>query len=226
MISVWSAASLQCSLQYFPNDPPSLTVHLQAGCAHLLVSAIDPSEPVTARVAPERELRYKRQDGDAMNASDESSDPVAPTRREFCARSCQAVSLLALGAVLPACGGSSTSPSSAPALPAVSGTLVNRTLSITIDAASPLAAVGGAATVTAATGSYLVARTAQSAFTAVTAVCTHEGCAVTGFANARYVCPCHGSEFSTSGAVVTGPASSPLRQFPTAFAGSVVTISV
>jgi len=95
-----------------------------------------------------------------------------------------------------------------------------------IDASSPLATVGGAATVTASTGTYLVARTAQSAFTAVTAVCTHEGCAVSGFANSLYVCPCHGSEFSTSGAVVQGPASSPLRQFPATFAGNVVTISV
>ena len=149
-----------------------------------------------------------------------------PTRREFCVRTCRAFSLLTLGALAPACGGSTTSPSSAPPLPSVSGALVNRTLTITVDAASPLAAVGGAATVTASTGTYLVAHTAQNAFTTVTAVCTHEGCAVTGFANSLYVCPCHGSEFSTSGAVVQGPASSALRQFPTTFAGNVVTISV
>jgi len=148
------------------------------------------------------------------------------TRREFCARACQAASLLTLGAAFQACGGSSTSPSSAPALPSVSGTLASRTLTIAVDAASPLAAVGGAATVTVSTGTYLVARTAQSSFTTVTAVCTHEGCAVTGFANSRYVCPCHGSEFSTSGAVVQGPASSSLRQFPTTFDNNVVTISV
>jgi len=153
-------------------------------------------------------------------------DVLLSSRREFCARTCRTVSLLALGAVMPACGGSTTSPSGAPPLPSVSGTLVNRTLTIPVDAASPLAAVGGAAIVTVSTGTYLVARTAQSAFTAVTAVCTHEACAVTGFANARYVCPCHGSEFSTSGAVVQGPASSPLRQFPTTFADNVVTISV
>ena len=141
-------------------------------------------------------------------------------------RTCQAVSVLTLGAVIPGCGGSTTSPSSAPSLPSVSGTIVNRTLTITIAAASPLATVGGAATVAVSTGTYLIARTAQSAFTTVTAVCTHESCAVSGFANARYVCPCHGSEFSTSGAVVQGPAASPLRQFPTTFDGSVVTISV
>src|SRR5471030_2733578 len=138
----------------------------------------------------------------------------ASTRREFCVRTWQAVSLLTLGAAIPACGGSTTSPSSAPALPSVSGTLVNRNLSITIDAASPLAAVGGAATVTASTGIYLVARTSESAFTALTAVCTHEGCTVSGFANSVYVCPCHGSEFNTSGGVVQGPASSPIQLFP------------
>jgi cytochrome b6-f complex iron-sulfur subunit len=152
--------------------------------------------------------------------------PSDPTRREFCVRTCQAVSLLTIGGVIPACGGSTTAPSSAPALPSVSGVLVNRTLSITVDAASPLASVGGAATVSVATGMYLVARTTQSALTTVTAVCTHEGCAVSGFANSLYVCPCHGSEFSTSGAVVQGPASSPLRQFPTTFANNVVTVSV
>ena len=141
-------------------------------------------------------------------------------------RTCQSVSLLTLGAVLPACSGSPTSPSSAPQLPSVAGTLVGRTLSLTIDAASPLALVGGAATVQATTGTYLVARTAQSTFTAVTAVCTHEGCAVTGFANSLYVCSCHGSEFNTSGSVVKGPAASALRQFPAAFAGNVVSISV
>jgi cytochrome b6-f complex iron-sulfur subunit len=99
-------------------------------------------------------------------------------------------------------------------------------LTIAIDAASPMASVGGAATLNVSTGMYLVARTDQSTFTTVTAVCTHEGCAVTGFANGRYVCPCHGSEFATSGAVVQGPAASALRQFPTAFANNVVTISV
>jgi cytochrome b6-f complex iron-sulfur subunit len=151
------------------------------------------------------------------------------TRREFCLRSCQAVSLLTIGAVIPACGGSSTSPSnSAPAVPTVAGSLTGRTLTINIAAGSPLATVGGAATVSVSTGTYLVARTSQTAVTAVTAVCTHEGCAVTGFDGARYVCPCHGSTFTTSGAVVQGPASSPLRQFPATFdaTGNVVTISV
>jgi len=141
-------------------------------------------------------------------------------------RTCQAASLLTLGAALQACGSSPTSPSSAPALSSVSGTLVNGNLSIAIDAASPLATVGGAATVQVSTGTYLIARTAQSTFVALTAICTHEGCTVSGFANSVYVCPCHGSEFSTSGSVVQGPASSPLKQFPTTFANNIVTVGV
>ena len=149
-----------------------------------------------------------------------------PTRREFCVRSCQAVSLLTLNAAFQACGSSPTAPSSAASLPSASGTIVNGALTIAIDSASPLSPVGGAALVQVASGAFLVARTSQDAFTALTAICTHEGCTVSGFENQVYVCPCHGSRFSTSGSVVQGPASSALRQFPTRFANNVVTISI
>ena len=42
--------------------------------------------------------------------------------------------------------------------------------------------------------------------------CTHRGCEVEVH-GARYVCPCHGSEFNTSGAVLEGPAERPLKTF-------------
>lgn len=50
------------------------------------------------------------------------------------------------------------------------------------------------------------------AYAAVEALCTHLACRVAYNPNARDVeCPCHGSRFSTGGAVTTGPATRPLR---------------
>jgi Rieske Fe-S protein len=91
---------------------------------------------------------------------------------------------------------------------------------------SPLATVGGAALVNSIAGSFLVARTSATAVTAVEAICTHEGCTITGADGAIYVCPCHGSRYNRNGQVVFGPATASLRQYAAAFADPVVTISV
>ena len=148
------------------------------------------------------------------------------TRREFCTCACHAVTLIAAGA-LSACGGSSpTAPSNVPQLGSVASAINGRTITINVDASPTLSAVGAAAIAQTSLGSFLVARTAQDAFTALTAICTHEGCTVTGFANSRYVCPCHGSQYTTSGSVVNGPAPRPLQQFPTTFANGVLTFTV
>jgi len=148
-------------------------------------------------------------------------------RREFVTHACQAVSLATLGSILQGCGGSPSSPSgSAPALAMVNGTAGGGAVTVAIDAGSPLASVGGAALVQSSAGNFLVSRTAQDSFTALTAICTHEQCTVTGFQSSRYVCPCHGSQYSTSGAVLQGPATRALQQFATRFTNNVLTITV
>ena len=96
---------------------------------------------------------------------------------------------------------------------------------MTIDASSPLSTVGDAVLVQSALGLFLVARTGQSTFSALTAICTHQTCTITGFAGQSYVCPCHGSQFSTGGQVLGGPAPTSLRQFATQFDGTVLTIA-
>ena len=51
----------------------------------------------------------------------------------------------------------------------------------------------------------------SGAFHAFSAVCTHAGCTVGSVSGGTINCPCHGSKFNiTSGAVVNGPAASPL----------------
>jgi Rieske Fe-S protein len=158
------------------------------------------------------------------------------TRRQFCAQACQIASVAAVagsvGTLLQACGGGGggitggSLPSNVPALSTLSATAVSGGVTLNIDAGSPLAAVGSAALVQSPSGLILVAHTAADAFTAVTATCTHESCTITGFTGQDFVCPCHGSRFSTSGVVQNGPATRPLRSFTTRFASNVLTISV
>jgi cytochrome b6-f complex iron-sulfur subunit len=152
--------------------------------------------------------------------------PKEATRRAFCSQACQAATVVALGSLLPACGGSPTSPSdTAPTLRSVNGTLSGGRVSVTITDGSPLAPLGGAAIIRASGTNYLAARTGDASFTVLTAVCTHEGCTVEGFRKSQYVCPCHGSTYSTSGSVVKGPAAQSLRQFPSTFSGGVLSFN-
>jgi Rieske Fe-S protein len=146
-----------------------------------------------------------------------------PNRRTFCVSACHALTAATLGSLLPACS-SPTAPSSTVSLPNQGGAIVNNTVVVIIDPASPLASPGGAALVQTPSDSYLVTRTAADAFSAVTAVCTHFGCTISGYENQTFVCPCHGSQFNAAGAVVRGPASRPLRQFTTGFANNILTI--
>jgi Rieske Fe-S protein len=152
------------------------------------------------------------------------------SRRQFCADACHAAILAGAFGPLAACGGGgSSSPNptnSAAALPRITGTLAGNTVTITIDSASPLATVGRAVLVQAGSTQLLVARTGPTAFSALTAICTHEACTVTGFEDSRYVCPCHGSTYDTSGRVLVGPAPSPLRAFATSFSGAVLVVSL
>lgn len=152
------------------------------------------------------------------------------SRREFCTRTCSAAALAALGGVLQACGGggSPTSPGTggnAAALPSVNGSVSGQSVTVPVGAGSPLAATGSSALVRSSLGDFLVARTSADAFVALTAVCTHENCTITGVSGQIFVCPCHGSRFDQGGGVVSGPARTSLRQFGTQLASDVLTIN-
>ena len=134
-----------------------------------------------------------------------------------------------MGALLQGCGGggsTGTLPSDVPVLPTVNGTAASGAVTVSVDAGSPLSAVGSAALVQSSSGVFLVAHTGQDAFTAFSAICTHAQCTIIGFVGSSFVCPCHGSRFSTSGAVQNGPATRSLRALSTRVASNVLTISV
>jgi len=155
------------------------------------------------------------------------ADEADSSRRAFCVQACQAASCLALAALAEACGGGGgggIGPSNVPQLSLVNGTASGSTVQVTIDSASPLATVGNAALVRSSAGLFLVARTGDQSFVSLTSTCTHETCTITGFDGGNYICPCHGSRFTTGGRVVNGPAAAPLRTFNTTFSNNVLTI--
>ena len=121
-----------------------------------------------------------------------SSEQVSePSRRQFCAHACQAASLVAVSALLPACGGGGDAEiqrtrrvAAAPrqALPVINATVSGRTVSVSVSGS--LANPGSAALVQASSvqpNVFLVFRDSTAAFTVLTAVCTHEGCTVDSF---------------------------------------------
>jgi Rieske Fe-S protein len=56
-------------------------------------------------------------------------------------------------------------------------------------------------------------RDERGAVTMLSATCSHMGCSVAwNDAERTWDCPCHGSRFETDGAVISGPAETPLER--------------
>ena len=154
---------------------------------------------------------------------------TAISRRRFCAGACQAASGATLATLFSACGGGAASPTSPSSMVSTLGVLAGQYTGTGVRvnvAGSPLADTGGAALVESTAGVFLLARMSASAFSAVEAVCTHEGCTITSADGGAYVCPCHGSRYNRSGQVLAGPARASLRQYPTTFTDGIVTIAL
>jgi nitrite reductase/ring-hydroxylating ferredoxin subunit len=185
---------------------------------HLVESPLAVALPTATRPAP----------------ADPLGTPVPATlgtRRDFCLAACQALSLGAIAATLQACGGGGNpnEPSggnNVPALPSLNATVTNGAATLSVDGTA-LASAGGAALVTSGLGTMLVVRNDATTISAFTATCTHQQCTVNGFTEGVFQCPCHGSRYNaSSGSVVRGPATQPLRKFTATLANGVVSITV
>lgn len=76
--------------------------------------------------------------------------------------------------------------------------------------------VDGTATIAAGGDSILLVRTTPTQVLAISNICTHAGCTVAYDRTNRVLnCPCHGSQFSLTGAVLRGPAQDSLQRYTT-----------
>jgi len=87
-----------------------------------------------------------------------------------------------------------------------------------------LAAVGGHVSVT---DDIMLIRTDESKFIAISTICRHKGCTVE-LEGDKFVCPCHGSEYTIQGKVTQGPSKDNLKTFETMFdsKGGSITIKM
>jgi cytochrome b6-f complex iron-sulfur subunit len=74
-------------------------------------------------------------------------------------------------------------------------------------------------------GIYVIC-TGSSTYTALSSICTHQGCTVAyGSTSKQFVCPCHGGTFDINGKVVSGPPPAPLTQYQVTRNGNILTIT-
>jgi Rieske Fe-S protein len=75
-------------------------------------------------------------------------------------------------------------------------------------------------------GAVAVARDANGLY-AMSAICTHAGCATQVISGGTLLCPCHGSMFDQSGSVLRGPAGAALPHYQVTIAadGSITVLA-
>jgi len=89
-----------------------------------------------------------------------------------------------------------------------------------------LVTTGGAMLFDIANDTIMVIRISDTQVIALSAICTHAGCSVDYSAGTqRLDCPCHGSQFSTDGKVVRGPANRALRVYAATLANNIITVT-
>ncbi|MDB4957481.1 MAG: Rieske (2Fe-2S) domain protein [Myxococcales bacterium] len=102
-------------------------------------------------------------------------------------------------------------------------------LDLTLPLYKPLTGVGGSVKVGVPGDTLIVIRTTDTMTVALSDICPHARCGVRFDTQSQLlICPCHGSQFKLSGAVVRGPAAKPLKLYASVLdpAAQLVTITL
>jgi len=103
----------------------------------------------------------------------------------------------------------------------------NLCLDLTDPANKDLTTAGGALVVDSTTDTIMVVRVSDTQVAALSAICTHSGCENLYTSSSKTLdCPCHGSQFSLTGAVLRGPARRSLRVYGASLANNTITITL
>jgi Rieske Fe-S protein len=139
------------------------------------------------------------------------------SRREFLKIINASLGAGAVAVALPACGGGGGVDGSV--------TVLNGQAVLPFSQFPALMSAGGGVVVSASGTPVAVIRTGATTVAALSGVCTHAGCTVNYNGNSDLYCGCHGSMFSSTGAVLVGPARSPLQRFTATLNAADVTVS-
>lgn len=139
-------------------------------------------------------------------------------RKEFFARAGFGAAAVLLPACIAGLSSSCSSDDSSSSTPAPAPTGID----FNVDVSSGTLATNGGFMVT---NRIVIARTLTGSFIAVSATCTHEGTNVNynGSGN-NFICPNHNSEFTSTGVVTKGPATSNLKQYNTSLNGNTLRV--
>ena len=145
--------------------------------------------------------------------------PLVCSRRALL-RGAGAVALVAL---MPACGTNMSNLSTVKASSCSGGGMC---IDLTDPSNQPLATPGTAMLLDTNDDTIMVIRSSPTEVIAVSAICTHAGCAMNFESGAQILsCPCHGSQFAEDGHVLRGPAQTPLRVYTATLANQMITIA-
>lgn len=147
-------------------------------------------------------------------------------RNEFLTKFGIGLVAVCTGCALSSCGGSKSSDPSPNNTGGTGRPAAGSGPIFTADLNTELTAIGQTKTSNGVILARIAAGNTANAFTAVQVACTHEGTSINyNTGQGIFICPLHGSQFSTVGTVLMGPAAQNLQKYNISISGTTLTVS-